>query len=87
MTINIFNPQKAYPWVHLFQVLLQKLTSSFISNIYKTLDRKCRNITLQKKYVDDILITFDQNNTNKNLILNRMNNIHKHLQLKITEEE
>jgi hypothetical protein len=37
--------------------------------------------------VDNILIIFDQSKTNKNLILNRMNNIHKHLEFKITEEE
>jgi len=37
--------------------------------------------------MDDILIIFDQSKTTKNLILSHMNNIHKHLEFKITEEE
>jgi len=44
-------------------------------------------ISYYKRYVDDILIIFDQSKTNKNLILNHVNNIHKHLEFKITEEE
>ena len=40
-----------------------------------------------KRYVDDILITFNQNKTNENLILNHMNNIQKHPEFQITEEE
>jgi len=44
-------------------------------------------ISYYKRYVDDILIIFDQSKTNKSLILNLMNNIHKHLEFKITEEE
>jgi len=37
--------------------------------------------------MDDILIIFDQSKTNKNLILSYMNNVHKHLEFQITEEE
>ena len=37
--------------------------------------------------MDDILIIFDQNKTIENLSMNHMNNIHKYLEFKITEEE
>ena len=40
-----------------------------------------------KRYVDDILIIFDQNKINENSVMNHMNDIHKHLAFKITEEE
>ena len=44
-------------------------------------------ISYYKGYVDDILIISDHNKTNEHLIFNNMNNIHKHLEFKITEEE
>jgi len=37
--------------------------------------------------VDDILIIFDQNKTKENSIMNHLNNIHKYLQFRLTEEE
>jgi hypothetical protein len=39
------------------------------------------------RYVDDILIIFDPNKTNEDSITNYMNNIHKYLEFKLTEEE
>jgi hypothetical protein len=44
-------------------------------------------ISYYKRYVDDILIIFDQNKTNENSIMNHLNNIHKYLEFKLTEEE
>jgi hypothetical protein len=40
-----------------------------------------------RRYGDDIIILFDQNKINKELISNYMNNIHKCLEFKLTEEE
>jgi hypothetical protein len=40
-----------------------------------------------KRYVDDILITYDLNKINEHEILNEVNNIDKHLQFKLTSEE
>jgi hypothetical protein len=37
--------------------------------------------------VDDILIIYNQNNTNEQDILNHANNINKHLQFKLSTEE
>jgi hypothetical protein len=38
-----------------------------------------REIVYYKRYVDDILIIFDQNKTNEQIIINHINNIDKHL--------
>jgi hypothetical protein len=40
-----------------------------------------------KRYVNDNLIIFDQNKTHEKTIMNYMNNIDKHLEFKIPEEE
>jgi hypothetical protein len=40
-----------------------------------------------RRYVDDITVIFDQNNINEDLITSYMNNIDKHLEFKLTEEE
>ena len=39
-----------------------------------------------RRYVGDVII-FDQNKMNEELIINCMNNIHKYLEFKLTEEE
>jgi hypothetical protein len=39
------------------------------------------------RYVDDILIIFEQNKTNEDSITNYMNNIHKYLEFILTAEE
>jgi len=39
-----------------------------------------------RRYVDDIIIIFDQNKFNKDSIINCVNNIHKYLEFKLTEE-
>ena len=40
-----------------------------------------------KRYVEKVLIAFDQNKTSENSIMNRLNNIHKYLEFKLTDEE
>jgi hypothetical protein len=44
-------------------------------------------IVFYKRYVDDILIIFDQNRTNEQTIINQANSIDKHLQFKMSIEE
>jgi hypothetical protein len=44
-------------------------------------------ITYYKRYVDDSLITFDQNKANEDSIMNHMNNVHEYLEFKLTEQE
>jgi hypothetical protein len=44
-------------------------------------------ITYYRRYVDDTIIISDQNKTDENTITNHMNNIHKHLEFKLTTEE
>jgi hypothetical protein len=46
-----------------------------------------KEIVYYKRYVDDILIIFDQNRTNKQIIINHVNNVDKHLQFKISMDE
>jgi hypothetical protein len=46
-----------------------------------------KEIIYNKRYVDDIIIIFDQNKTNEQSILNHINNIDKYLQFKLSTEE
>ena len=46
-----------------------------------------KQILYYKRYVDDILIIYNQNKTNEQDILSHANNIDKHLQFKLTTEE
>jgi len=42
-------------------------------------------ISYCRRYVDDIIIIFNQNKINEELFTNYMNNTHKHLEFKLTE--
>jgi len=44
-------------------------------------------ISYYRRYVDDIIIIFDQNKMNKELIINCMINIHKYLEFKLAEKK
>jgi len=46
-----------------------------------------KEVIYYKRYVDDILITLDQNVTNEQTIINHVNNINEHLQFKMSSEE
>jgi len=46
-----------------------------------------KEIIYYKRYVDDMLIIFDQNKTNEKIIMNHTHNIDKHLEFKLSEEE
>jgi len=40
-----------------------------------------------RRYVDDLIIIFDQNKFNEELMTNYMKNTHKYLEFKLTKEE
>jgi len=44
-------------------------------------------ITYYRRYVDDIVIICDQNKINEVSVTKYMNNMHKYLEFKLTEEE
>ena len=44
-------------------------------------------ITYYRRYIDDIIILFDQNKNCEDSVTNYMNNINKYLEFKLTEEE
>jgi hypothetical protein len=43
-------------------------------------------ITHYRRYVDDIIIIYDQNKITEDSVTSYMNNIHKYLEFKLTEE-
>ena len=64
----------------------------FLSWLYleETYIKHClenKEITYYKRYVDDILMIFDQNKTDEHTIHNFMNNVDKHLEFKMATEE
>jgi dihydrofolate reductase len=76
------NQKKALPWNYPFQQHRRDLPSISGRNMYKTMAGKERNNLIQK-YIDDILIIFDQNKRDGKTFLNHMNNIDKHLEFKL----
>jgi len=58
----------------------------FFAEIYIKQWLESKEIIYYKRYVDDILITFDQNKTGGKTIMNK-NNTDKHLEFKLSEEE
>jgi len=64
------------------EIYLQILEEIYIKQWLKS-----KEIIYYKRYVDDILIIFDQNITDGKTIMNHMNNIDKHLEFKWSEEE
>jgi hypothetical protein len=46
-----------------------------------------KEVIYYKRYVDDILIIFDQNKIDEKTIMNHRNNIDRHLKFKLSEEE
>jgi len=59
----------------------------FLEETYIKLWLESKVIIYYKRYVDDILITFGQNITNEQTMLNQLNNIDEHLQFKVSSEE
>jgi hypothetical protein len=59
----------------------------FLEEIYIKQWLESKEVLYYKRYRDDILIIFDQNKTDEKTIMIHMNNIDKHLEFKLSEEE
>jgi hypothetical protein len=66
---------------------IAKIYSQLLEELYVKQLLDSKQILYYKRYEDDILITYNQNNTNKQDILNHANNIDKHLQFKLSIDE
>jgi len=64
------------------EIYLQYLEVTYVK---QWLDSK--EIVHYKRYVDDILVTYDKNETNEQVILHQINNIDNNLQCKMSTEE
>jgi len=64
------------------EIYLQYLEVTYVK---QWLDSK--EIVHYKRYVDDILVTYDKNETNEQVILHQINNIDDNLQFKMSTEE
>jgi hypothetical protein len=58
----------------------------YLENIYIKHWLDSKEILFYKRYVDDILIAFDPEKTNEQIILQRINDIYSNLQFKMTIE-
>jgi hypothetical protein len=67
--------------------IIAEIFIQFLEELYVKQWLDCRQILYYKRYIDDILIIYDQNKTNEQDILNHANNIDKHLQFKLSTEE
>ena len=66
----------------LAEIYLQYLEETYVKHCLEN-----KEITYYKRYVDDILIIFDQNKTDEHTIHNFMNYVDKHLEFKMSTEE
>jgi len=66
---------------------IAEICLQFLKEIYIKQWLESKEILYYKRYVEDILIIFDQNKTNEKTIMNRTNNTDSHLEFKISEEE
>jgi len=66
----------------LVEIYLQYLEVMYVKHC-----RENKEITYYKRYVDDILIIFDQNKTSEDTVHIIMNNTDEHLEFKISRED
>jgi len=59
----------------------------FFKETYKKQRLESKEIIYYKRYIDDILIIFEQNKTDGKTIINHTNNIEKHMEFKLSEEK
>ena len=65
---------------------IAEICLQFLKEIYIKQWLESKEILYYKRYVEDILIIFDQNKTKEFTIINHMNNSDKHLEFKLSEE-
>jgi hypothetical protein len=84
---QLFCPVKGIAMGSPISSTIAKIYIHFLEELYIKQWSDSRQILYYKRYVDDILIIYDQNKTNEQDILNNANNIDKHLQFKLSTEE
>jgi len=66
---------------------LTKIYLQYLQEIYVKQCLENKEITFYKRYMDDILIIYDQNRTDENTVYNMINNIDEQLEFKMSREE
>jgi len=84
---QFFQPEKAIAMGSPISSTIAEIYLQFLEEKYKKQWLENKGIIYCKRYIDDILIIFYQNKTDEKTILNHMNNIDKHLEFKLSEEE
>jgi hypothetical protein len=84
---QFFQPEKGIAMGSPFSRTMAEIYLQFLEEIYIKQLMESKEIIYYKRYIDNILIIFDQNKTGEKIVLNHMNNIDKHLELKVSEEE
>jgi hypothetical protein len=84
---QFFQPEKGLAMGSPISSNIAEIYLQFLEEIYKKQRLENKGTIYYKRYVDNILIIFDQNNTNEKTIMNHKNNTDKHLEFKISEEE
>jgi hypothetical protein len=84
---QIFQPQKGIAMAShisgtMAEIYLQYLEATHIKHWLDNTE-----IIFYKRYVDDILIIYDQSKTNEQTLLHQINKVDKNLQFKISAEE
>jgi len=93
MKQNYFQYERLYPPEK--GIAMGSPTSSIMAEVYLQYIEEThvnqwlnsKEITYYKRYVDDILIIYDQSKTNEQIILHEINKIYKNLQFKVSTEE
>jgi len=84
---QVYQPKKRTTMGSPISSTMAEIYLKFLEETYIKRWLESKWIVYYKRNVDDILIIFDQNRTNEQIIMNHVNNIDWHLQFKISKEE
>ena len=84
---QLFRPEKGIAMGSPVSSTIAEIYIQFLEELYVKQWLDSKQIIYYRRYVDDILIIYNQNKTNEQGILNHANDIYKHLQFKLSTEE
>jgi len=84
---RLFQPEKGIAMSSPISSITAEVYLQYIGETYVKQWLDSKEITYYKRYVDDILIIYDQNKTSEQTILHQINTIDKNLQFKMFTEE
>jgi hypothetical protein len=84
---QFFQPNKGIAMGSPISGTLAEIYLIFLEETYEKHCLKNKEITYYKRYVDNILIIFNQNKISANTVLNIINNADEHLEFKMSKEE